>query len=87
MTEKEILQFQVVRQLKSLAKNSLILLEDSHAQIQKLEKTLLDMGITKYSESQYNYQKDRKAILDKLGDAEREIMSFINSFDIKLKKD
>lgn len=87
MTEKDIIGFQISRQVKGLGKTSLVLLEEAHAQIQRLEKTLLDMGITKYENSNFNYSKDRKAILDKVGDSQRELLSLIESFDIKLKKD
>lgn len=87
MTEKDILGVQVSRNVKAIGKVSLVLLEESHTYIKSLERTLLDMGITRYENSNFNYLKDRKVILDRVGEADRELSSLIESFDIKLKRD
>ena len=87
MQENDIIAFQISRQVRNLGKLSLNLLENAHVYIKTLEKLLLDMGIEKYKESNYEYLKDRKAVLDRVGDAERELISLIKSFEIKLKRE
>lgn len=87
MTENDIIKFQISRNVKNLGKSALILLESAQNHIKTLESLLLQMGITKYENSNFNYLKDRKVILDKVGDAERDLIALVNSFEIHLKKE
>lgn len=86
MTEGNIVQFQIDRQIKSLFKNYLILIEERDSYIQKLEKTLVDMGIDAYQQSRIDYQKDRKYILSQGNNAIRELTDLIENFEVSLKK-
>lgn len=87
MTDKELVQFQISRQVKSLGRTSLVLLENSHQYIKKLESILLEMGLTQYSGSNFIYSKDRKAILDKVGEIDRDLNSFTNAYKIELDRE
>ena len=82
---EDLLAFQVSRSLMNLGKTSLVLLENAHLEIKKLEQLLVSMGIDKYLESNFNYQKDRSVILGKVGDSNRECQNQLKMFDIKFK--
>lgn len=86
MDEKEIVLFQIDRQIKSLFKDCLILIEERDAYIKRLEKTLSDMGITVYENSPVDYQKDRKIVLSRGNDKIRELTELIEAFNITFKK-
>lgn len=84
MDEKEIVLFQIERQIKSLYKDCLILIENRDEYIKKLENLLIEMGIDAYKASEIDYQKDRKYILCKGNDKIRELQEFVQNFEIKL---
>lgn len=87
--ENNILNFQVERKLKYVARTALELLEQNHIYIKSLENVLIKMGINEevYSNSEFQYNKDRKKVLDQLNNSLRELDEFVKSFDIKLKRD
>jgi hypothetical protein len=89
MVERDIIYFQIHRQIIGLAKDSLTLLDATHGHIKELEGLLVKMGINEevYGNSNWNYQKDRTRVLGKANDSIRELQSLISSFEIKLKKD
>ena len=83
---EKIVDFQIYRAIIGIAKDALELLELNHQQIKTLEKLLVDMGIDKYKESSFDYQKDRAVILSKANDNIRQCQSFLSNFEIKLKQ-
>lgn len=91
--ERELLEFQVVRSLTSTYKGCLILIEslqkDHDHQFDKLKKALPDhvdiIEQAKYlDDAQFNFL--RKKILDSGNDIKRELISYMDNFDIKIKK-
>lgn len=87
MKESDIIKTQLIRNVRGISKISLVLLEEVHQQLKILEELLLKIGITKYEDSNFHYNKDRKIVLDRMGEAERELVALINSFEIHLKRD
>lgn len=81
-----LLKFQCKRELLGNAKVALELLEKDHIYIKTLEKLLLEMGIEKFSESQYDYNKDRAVILSRANDGWRSLWSQLDLFEINLKR-
>ena len=69
--EKEFLEFQINRKVKTLYKNFLFILED-----------LKDKD---YDIDDETYQKLRKRVLDHGNDTTREIEDYLSNFDIKLR--
>ena len=86
INEKEMVLFQTERQFKGLWKDFLILIETRDNYIKDLEKTLVEMGVTHYSQSQVDYQKDRKYILSRGNERLRELNDLIAGFDISFNK-
>jgi hypothetical protein len=91
--ERELLEFQVVRSITSLYKYFLGLVEelqkDHDTQFDKLKQAIPDqeniLNQAEYlDEAQLNFL--RKKILDSGNDARRELISYMENFDIKIKK-
>ncbi len=87
LNEAEIVQIQIERQIKNLGKLCLEISEENQKYIKILETLLISMGIEKYNESNFDYNKDRKKILDRTMDTVRGLQSLISSFDVKLKRE
>ena len=81
-----LLKFQIQRKFINFTKDALILLEEKHNHIQKLERLLLEMGLTEYSQTQFDYKKDRGIMLGKCNDSIRELETQIDLFEFSLKK-
>lgn len=86
MDEREIILFNIDRKFKNHGKNCLEKLEAAHIYIKSLENVLIRMGINeeKYSNSEFQFLKDRKAVLGMMNDSIRELEQLISGFDIKL---
>ena len=69
--EKEFLPFHVPRNVVSLYKSFLFILEDLKAQGYDIDEDM--------------YQRCRKRVLDQGNDTIREIEDYLNNFDIRLK--
>jgi hypothetical protein len=91
--ERELLEFQVVRSITSLYKHFLGLIQelqrDHDVQFDKLKKSIPEeekiLTQAEYlDEAQLNFL--RKKILDSGNDARRELISYMENFDIKIKK-
>lgn len=91
--ERELLEFQVVRSITSLYKYFLGLVEelqkDHDTQFDKLKQAIPDqeniLNQAEYlDEAQLNFL--RKKILDSGNDVRRELISYMENFDIKIKK-
>jgi hypothetical protein len=70
----KIIQFQIDRSVTNLSVSFLNILEE-------LRDDLLKRGYN-YN---FDYNKLRKKVLDKNGQAKRELVAFINKFNLKLK--
>jgi hypothetical protein len=86
LTAKDIVQFNIDRKFKNYGRVALERLELAHAHIKALELVLIKMGINeeKYSNSEFQYGKDRKAVLDAMNEGLRELEKLVEGFDIKL---
>lgn len=86
MDEKEIILFNIDRKFKNHSKLCLERLQDAHDYIKSLENVLVKMGINeeRYANSEFQFLKDRKAVLGNMNDALRELEKLIQGFDIKL---
>ena len=82
----DIFQFQLRRGIINLLKDTLNLLEDRHNHIKELENLLVKMGIDKYNEPKFDYEKDRKYELTKFNDLIRELEEFISKLEITVRK-
>lgn len=91
--ERELLEFQVVRSITSLYKYFLGLIEelqkDHDTQFDKLKQAIPEqeniLNQAEYlDEAQLNFL--RKKILDSGNDVRRELISYMENFDIKIKK-
>lgn len=83
---KDLLNFQIHRNIISLGKTFLLILEDNRDYILKLEKLMFDMGLEGYEIGLEKYQKDRKRCLDETNYKIRELQNFIEKFDINLRE-
>jgi hypothetical protein len=92
-SERELLEFQVLRTITNLYKSFLNtiegLSEDHKNQFDKLKKSIPEsediLSQAEYlDEAQLNFL--RKKILDSGNDARRELFSYMENFDIKFKK-
>ena len=92
-SERELLEFQILRNITNLYKSFLVLVEDlsedHKAQFEKLKKALPEheklLSQAEYlDEAQLNYL--RKKILDSGNHIRREIFTYMENFDIKFKK-
>jgi hypothetical protein len=91
--ERELLEFQVLRTIVNLYKGFLLTIEDLNKdhkmQFDKLKQSIPEhedlLRQAEYlDEAQLNYL--RKKILDNGNDARRELMSYMENFDINFKK-
>jgi hypothetical protein len=91
--ERELLEFQVMRAVVNLYKGFLNtveqLSEDHKHQFKKLKESIPEheklISQAEYlDEAQFNYL--RKKILDSGNDVRRELMTYMENFDIKIKK-
>jgi hypothetical protein len=87
MTEQQLLEFQIKRQVTNIYKDFLFILEEKFKYIKELEDVLVEIGVDKYKESKTNFQTDRGRVLSKGNDCIRELNSLIDSFEISLKRD
>tara|TARA_B100000902_G_C27319453_1_gene923433 strand:- start:5671 stop:5955 length:285 start_codon:yes stop_codon:yes gene_type:complete len=92
-SERELLEFQVLRSITNLYKSFLTLVEDlsedHKEQFERLKEALPEseeiIRQAEYlDEGQLNYL--RKKILDSGNDVRRELFSYMENFDIKFKK-
>lgn len=88
MTEKSLVLFQIERKFKNFGRVALEKLQESHEYIKSLESVLIKMGINEeaYKNSEFQFNKDRKAILDSLNDSLRELTQLVEGFNIELDK-
>jgi hypothetical protein len=70
----KVILFQSERKLKNLTSRFLTILEERINYIKSLEATFIKMGVGNYEESNIDYQRDRKVILDMLNTDLRELM-------------
>jgi hypothetical protein len=91
--ERELLEFQVLRTIVNLYKGFLLTIEDLNKdhkmQFDKLKQSIPEhedlLRQAEYlDEAKLNYL--RKKILDNGNDARRELMSYMENFDINFKK-
>ncbi len=82
---EDIVAFQISRQLINFTKNTLLILEKHKDYAAQLEKTLSEMGVAEYNDSDKNFKEARKAIFDWAGNTTRELTTLINKFDFKFK--
>lgn len=89
MDELDLVKFQISRKITGLAKVSLEIIEEKSNLIGKLQKVLLHMGFDQKELSSVteDFIKQRKKILDCKCESERELFSFVDGFNIELKKE
>lgn len=80
---KELLIFQIDRQIKCLFKAFLEILEDQRNDIKNLEDTLAGAGFEITKKSDEKYQKYRKTVLNNSNNTIRELTMLINKFNVK----
>lgn len=89
MTEKDLVLFQIDRKFKNHGRTVLEKLQEAHDYIKSLESVLIKMGINEeaYKNSRFQYTKDRKIVLDSMGESLRELTQLVDGFNITLDKE
>jgi hypothetical protein len=78
---KDLLIFQIDRQVKSLFKSFLDILEDQKNDIKSLEDTLTGCGFEINKKSEEKFNKYRRTVLNNSNNTIRELSLLINKFD------
>jgi len=69
----DVVLYTAIRKLKNLTSSFLTTIEARIIYIKQLENTFIKMGVGDYENSQIDYQRDRKRILDDCNNAIREL--------------
>lgn len=69
----DVVLYTAIRKLKNLTSSFLTTIEARIIYIKQLENTFIKMGVGDYENSQIEYQRDRKRILDECNNSIREL--------------
>lgn len=78
---KDLLNFQINRNIKSLGKSFLGILEENRDYILRLEKVLDTMGLEGFNKGNDEFCRFRKRILDQINQTDRFLRDFVDKVD------